>query len=427
MSGRAPRITAITRYPIRLPFRERCAPWNDLLVGSWELLELIHIETEDAELSGWGESVVSYTSRTVADEAVTRLIGENPADHLWDSSVGMGLQMALFDVVARSQDVPLARLLNLPPVRTSAPIAWWNTKMPPKVLAAEAEDAVAEGYLAHKFKARPWFDVVQQVAEVSAVTPQTYQLDIDFNRMLLDRATALPLLRKLDHYRRVGLYEAPIGEGMYDDYRVLREQLERPIVEHFDQGPFRNSALARCYDGYVFSPNTLVGGVGSLLQQGILAEEFGKSGWIKMIGAGLTTAFVLQVTSVLPAARWPFVTGMNGYIDDLVTEPITIAGGQAHLPSGPGLGVEVDRDAIERFSVPADYRRPQTRRILTLTLPGDRRRDYGSMQQLWQDCRVHGNVPLTGEGAYLETREDDGTDEFAGRYRSLQEAPQWRI
>lgn len=425
MAIRAPRITAIHRHLVRVPFRERSAPWNALLVDSWQLLELLEVQTEDREIHGWGEAVVSYTASTVSEQVIERLIGENPAEHLWDPSVGTALQMALFDTVGRTLDVPVARLLNLPQVRTSAPIAWWSTKMPPEVLAADSAEALTEGYLAHKFKARPWFDVVEQVRQISEVTPEHFQLDIDFNRMLLDRGTALPLLNELDSYPRVGLYEAPIAQGLYEEYATLRAQVHRPVAEHFDQGPFRYGVMAGSYDGYVFSPNTVGNGVGSLLKQGILAEEFGQSGWIQQIGTAITTAMVLQVTSVLPAARWPFVTGMNLYTDDLVTTAIELRSGDALLPDGPGLGVSVDRDAIERLRVDDDFVLPTSAAILTVSLPGDRHREYASMRQLWADCRNHGNIPLTGRGARLEARWNDGSDDFTHRHRILQKAPQW--
>src|SRR3712207_5661928 len=118
--------------------------------------------------------------------------------------------MALYDVVGKALEVPVYRLLNLPRVREWCPIAWWNTKMPPQVLAEEAQDAVAQGYTAHKFKARPWFDVYAQVEAISSVTPPHYRLDIDWNNMLLNAGNAAPVLAELDTYERVAIYESPI-------------------------------------------------------------------------------------------------------------------------------------------------------------------------------------------------------------------------
>jgi L-alanine-DL-glutamate epimerase-like enolase superfamily enzyme len=110
--------------------------------------------------------------------------------------------------------------------------------MPPEVLAAEATDALAEGYLAHKFKARPWFDVYEQVAEMAAVTPENYKLDPDWNGMLLDAGEATPVLQVLDDEERIGVYETPITMGDIAGYRTLKERVRRPIADHFDRRLF---------------------------------------------------------------------------------------------------------------------------------------------------------------------------------------------
>lgn len=426
MIHRSPRITEVRRHTLHVPFTAGSAQWNALLVGQWGVVELVEVRTEDPDITGWGESVPAYTSRTVSDEAISSLVGERAAEHLWDARLGMGLQMALFDAVGKQLQVPMSRLLNLPVVRDAAPIAWWSTKMPPEALAAEAERAVASGYRAHKFKARPWFDPFEQVDAIARVTPDDYRLDIDWNRMLLDRPTALRVLGRLDEHPKVGIFEAPMADGNFDDYRLLRERLRHPIVEHFDQGPFAPGALAHAYDGYVFSPNTQGEGVGGLLRQGILAEAFNKSGWMQMVGTALTTAFTLHLTSVLPAARWPLVTAMNIYQDDLATAPIRIADGLAHVPDGPGLGIDVDVSTVERFAVDHGYRIDYPRTILSLSLPGGGIREYATMAQMWRDCREYGNVPLTGEGARLFVRADDGSTDFDREHRALTNRPRWR-
>jgi hypothetical protein len=41
----------------------------------------------------------------------------------------------------------------------------------------------------------------------------------------------------------------------------------------------------------------------------------------------------------------------NGLVDHLLTTPIQVLEGEAVLPLGPGLGIELNPDALERFSV----------------------------------------------------------------------------
>jgi L-Ala-D/L-Glu epimerase len=35
--------------------------------------------------------------------------------------------------------------------------------------------------------------------------------------------------------------------------------------------------------------------------------------------------------------------------DDLLTEPLTIAGGELAIPPGPGIGVAIDPDKLARY------------------------------------------------------------------------------
>ena len=37
--------------------------------------------------------------------------------------------------------------------------------------------------------------------------------------------------------------------------------------------------------------------------------------------------------------------------DDLLLEPLKVANGDIHLPEGPGLGVEVNWEAVDRFRI----------------------------------------------------------------------------
>lgn len=119
------------------------------------------------------------------------------------------------------------------------------------------------------------------------------------------------------------------------------------------------------------------------------------------------------------------VTAMNNYTDDLITEQITITAGQAVVPAGIGLGVTVDRDALERYRVPFGHQIEYPRTILTMTLPGGWARQYVSIEQMWRDCQVNGAVPLTGEGASLSIRQDDRSAQFEAEYSAIQQEPRW--
>ncbi|MEZ4618869.1 MAG: hypothetical protein R2867_25600 [Caldilineaceae bacterium] len=144
MTKPALRVKEIERITLRVPFTPRTQKWNKLLVWQWQIVEVIRATTDDGTV-GYGETLPHYTWGTVPETAIALAKGRNPIELLGDDSLGAGLQMALYDVVGRALAVPVHRLLNLPKVRDWSPLAWWNTKTGPEDLAAEAQDAVAQG------------------------------------------------------------------------------------------------------------------------------------------------------------------------------------------------------------------------------------------------------------------------------------------
>ena len=411
------RIKEIERITLRVPFTPRVQPWNALLVWQWQIVEIIRATTDDGTV-GYGETLPHYTWGQVPDEAIERVQGRNPADFLGDDSLGAGLQMALYDVVGKALDVPAYRLFNLPKVRDWCPIAWWNTKMGPEDLAGEAQDAVEQGYIFHKFKARPWIDVYEQVEAVSAVTPPHYRLDLDWNSMLLNVGNAAPVLQKLDTYERVSMYEGPIPQHDAEGLRELRRKVAHPIALHFGEPPFPTAVRESVCDGFVIG-----GGVARVLRQGALAGEFEKPFWLQLVGVGLVTAFSAHLGAVLPFAQWPAVTCLNNYSDSLLTDPLIIRGGYLKVPAEPGLGVEVNEEALSRYKMEPPYQLPDERHILSVVWPGGRVVHFANMRDHCWPHFMAGNDPAQEPGVRLEIWNDDGSPEWADLYARVQQGP----
>jgi L-alanine-DL-glutamate epimerase-like enolase superfamily enzyme len=411
------KITDVERIVVDVPLTPRCQEWNALLpnVWNWTVVEVIKLST-DAGITGFGETLLHYSWGKVSDQAIARVRGENPADFLADDSLGPGLQMAIYDVVGKALGVPLSALIG-PRVRDWCPIAWWNTKMAPAALAEEAADAVAAGYTYHKFKARPWFDVYEQVAAIGAATPPHYRLDIDWNGMLLHAGEAVPVLRELDRDERVAIYETPIPHPDLEGYRQIRAKVARPVAVHLHAQPYQAMLRQETCDGFVVER-----GIAAMRRQNTLNAEFGKPFGLQMVGTGLTTALCAHLGSVFSHARWPAVTAMNNYADDLIVDPLLIRNGFVQAPTGPGLGVTVDEDALERYRMNPPYSRPERRHILAVGWPSGRLVHYAHMTDLWDDC-LAGNHPVQDRGVTFDVRLDDGSAEFAELYDRADRAP----
>ena len=435
-------MTAVERVVVDVPFTPRTDEWNALLVWKWRLLQVVRVRTEDPEVVGYGESCFHYTSGRASDESAARAVGACPAALLGDDGLGLDLQMALYDVVGKATGLPVHALLPLPRVREWCPLGWWNTKMPPEVLAEEAREAYAQGYRFHKFKARPWFDVYEQVDAIAAATPADFRVDIDWNDMLLSAAYAVPVLRELDAHPRTALYEGPIPQRDVEGYRQLRAKVAKPLAIHFGLPPFPTAVHEEMCDGFV-----VFGGVAEVLRQGVLCAAFEKPFFLQQIGAGLTTAMLAHLGAVLTHARWPAITALNHYADDLLAEPLTIRGGCVRVPEGPGLGVAVDEDALERYRADPPYRLPERRHVLTVSWPGGRRVHFahmtrpspsasspyshlqygegsraGSGRQCWEDF-LAGNHPVQERGVRLDVWKEDGSAEWSRLYERAERGP----
>jgi L-alanine-DL-glutamate epimerase-like enolase superfamily enzyme len=325
--------------------------------------------------------------------------------------------MAMYDVVGKALGVPAYRLFNLPKVRDWCPISWWTIDFPPEALVEETQEALERGYTSYKTKARPWWDVFEQVEAISAVSPAYFKLDLDWNQMLINAGNASPVLAELDKYERVAIYESPIMQRDIEGHRQIRQKTTRPIALHFDNPAFRTVVREEMCDGFVVG-----GGVANVLRQGTLAEAFEKPFWLQLVGVGLTTTLSAHLGAVLPFAQWPAVNCLNIYSDDMLVEPLTIKGGYVRVPEAPGLGIEIDEAALTRFKMAPPYEHPKPRLLLSVVWPGGRVRHYASLRQAWDDGQA-GNIPAQDREVRMEVHPDDGTPEWADLYARAEQNP----
>jgi L-alanine-DL-glutamate epimerase-like enolase superfamily enzyme len=411
------KILEVERITVHVPFTSRNQLWCAREQYQWDISEVIRLTTEVPGLVGYGETMPHYSWGKVGEEAILRVKGRNPVEFLGDDSLGAGLQMAIYDLVGKALDVPVYRLLNLPRVREWCPISWWNVDMSPSDFAAEAQEAVARGYTSHKMKARPWWDIYEQVETVRQATPAHYRVDLDWNQMLVNASSAVPVLNRLDLEEIVALYESPILQRDVEGLRQLRSKIKRPIALHFGDPPFQTAVWEEACDGFVIG-----GGIASVLHQGALAAAFNKPFFLQIVGTGITTALSLQLGAVLELAQWPAVNCLNLYSDDLLVEPLCIQGGYARTPEKPGLGVEVDEGALEKYKMEPPYQHPPIRQLLQVRWQDSRKRYYARIGQVWTDA-LHGNMPIHERGVRMEPLPDDGSPEWSEMYGRAEQGP----
>jgi L-alanine-DL-glutamate epimerase-like enolase superfamily enzyme len=384
---------------------------------TWSEVEVIRV-TSESGVTGWGETIQNYTwGRADIDE---RVIGRSPFDLYWDDSLGAGLQMAMLDLAGKLAGVPAHRLLG-EQVRSHCPLSFWDHDMSPELYEAEARESVRLGYTCMKIKTRPWWDVRDTVQRISAATPDWFAIDADWNDFLIDASTALPVLRELEQaFPKIKIFEGPIKAADLDGNRRLRAQLRTAVAHHYGAVPPHAAVTGGYCDGFVVG-----GGVAAIAAAASVAETATMPIFLQMVGTGLTASLSLHLGAVLPAARWPAVTCHELYRHCLLTARIPVTGGYAAVPDGPGLGVEVDRAAVQRYRVDRAelalprrlirYRRPVGAAVYFIAhaRPGT---------QMWQYF-ARGNQPPYERGVRTELLDDDGSDAFARLYARAEQAP----
>ena len=120
----------------------------------------------------------------------------------------------------------------------------------------------------------------------------------------------------------------------------------------------------------------------------------------------------------MPAARWPAVTILNTYADDLIVEPLEVQHGYMHVPEGPGLGIDVDETAIDALRRDTTGPKPLPRAIYTVRWRDGRAAEYVSVRAYERDFMA-GNQPLFERGVTLTTREDDGSVDFDHHHQMI--------
>lgn len=411
-------IRKIERTTVRLPFREVPKRAMDRELPHWRYTEVCEV-TLGSGAVGVGETLLYYTWGSTSDADVARAQGKNAVDLMWDDSLGAGLQIALFDAVAKTAGVPVHRLLGNQ-VHKTTPLSWWNIDTPAADMASECKLAYDTGYMSYKTKGRPWFDIYEQLKKSAAVVPEEFKIDMDFNATLLDAERGMKIIKDLEKYPQVDIYESPIPQDDIPGNRKLRDATRVNIAMHYGTPTPRQVVEHGACDGFVIG-----GGATRTLRAGQFSEEVEMPFWLQLVGSGITAAYSLHFGGVLHQARWPAVNCHQLYTHDLLSKRIEVKNGFAQVPDVPGLGYDLDREALNRFKVAKLKQRPEPERLMETTFAD------GSKMYTASDGKVNfmlrpamaGKMPFYKKGADTKPLPDDGSSRWRRLFNRAQSGP----
>lgn len=412
------KITSIERIWVDLPLKE--VPWRNMVreIPHWSLFEICKV-TLDSGHVGVGESMCYYTWGATTDEAAERAEGANPAEIMWDDSLGAGLQMACFDAVGKLLDAPVWSLLGNK-VRERAFVGWWCIDMPVEDWISECQQAAEQGYTTFKTKARPWFDLEDQLARLCEAVPKHFKIDMDFNDFGLDVAVAKPLCKRLERFEQLAIWESPIRQEDVEGNQQMRNALSVPIAQHMGRPQLSTQIRQDICDGFV-----LEGGVFNATSKGRIAAEFNKPFWLQWVGTNMAATFCLHVQAVLTHSLWPAIHCQHMYDAQYVKEPFKVSNGQAAVPNQPGIGVTVDWDMVEKYRIePKEQPYPHPGLLLRVDWPSGSKTYFTHAQQMWDYFNGGGGqlAPFVS-GINMVRVEDDGTPQWTELQQRAQQAP----
>jgi L-alanine-DL-glutamate epimerase-like enolase superfamily enzyme len=265
-----------------------------------------------------------------------------------------GIDMALWDLRGRILGVPVFQLLG-GPIRTSVPC--YASPVPldrrPEDSAAHALRYVSRGFRAVKVKIGR--GVAVDVAHIRAVRDavgEAVDILVDANcGYSLDEATALG--RCLPEFG-VRWLEEPVALQDSDALAELRRRTGLTIASGenlFTAAEMSDLVRRAAVD--VLMPNLArCGGITGALQIAAVAGASGVDIAPHGVGSAVSIAATLQFMAALPNLRtYEFNQLPNPLRDDLLTHPLRLKDGRLPIPDGPGLGIELNQDMVDRFTV----------------------------------------------------------------------------
>ena len=274
------------------------------------------------------------------------------------------LEIALWDIIGKACGQPIYKLLGGSQNRVKAYISTMQLKSPEEH-AKDARNYFDMGFRAIKLRAHrkdPKEDI-EVVCAVREAVGDEMEIMVDANQAwpmeppIWSFRTAVGVARELEQLGVVWL-EEPLAKDNIRGIAELTREVDIPIAGgELEWGIHRFNDFLEAYDIVQPDPHWC-GGILECRKISVLAEAMNKQCILHTGGiGGLWVAANLQVTGAIPNCPYfeyllepPIWTPERR--DVLLKESIVISpDGYLSIPEGPGLGVELDEDAIARYTV----------------------------------------------------------------------------
>ncbi|KKB39911.1 o-succinylbenzoate synthase [Bacillus thermotolerans] len=330
---------------------------------------LIEAQDEDG-LSGWGESVAFtepfYTEETfktnwhvIEDFLIPMLKGKEL--HHPDELVPLfasvkrnkmakaAIEGAIWDLYAKRAGIPLYKALGGERTAVEAGI---SIGVQPTIdeLLSVIKQHVDEGYKRVKVKIKPGWDE-EILKEIRRAFP-SLPLMADANSAY--RLEDLSLLKRLDEYGLM-MIEQPLASDDIIDHAIIQQELDTPVCLDESITSYEDARKALQL-GSCRVINVKIGRVGGLTEAKRI-HDLCREKHIPVWCGGMLEAGVGRAHNIALSTLSQFtLPGDNAassryWVKDIIKPEVTVESGMIDVPERPGIGYEIDEEAVESFTM----------------------------------------------------------------------------
>jgi L-alanine-DL-glutamate epimerase-like enolase superfamily enzyme len=160
---------------------------------------------------------------------------------------------------------------------------------------------------------------------------------------------------KLLQKYRYSFFEEPVLFDWYEETKQVADALTMPVAGGEQEYSLHGFRWLIANDGLqiVQPDNYYFGGMIRSMKVARMAQAFGKECTPHMSGGGLGYLYMIHFVSALPnASAHHEFKGLNTNVEfECKTSPLIVVDGKIKVPTGPGLGVDIDPDFIKKHEV----------------------------------------------------------------------------
>jgi len=362
-------IRRVDAIPVALPLK---APMtmSGLTIATAENV-LVRIEAKGGAV-GWGEAASAPTMTgdtpgglvaAVRDHLAPLLVGQNALAHadlkrvmtralIGNTGAHSAVEMALLDLTGRVLNRRLIDLIGSERRSAVRPMGPLGNATPDQDVE-EAYTRQAEGF--HLFKLKIGVKPIEKEIGAALAIRQALGARMPLCADANGGLTLANAKRYVERTREAKLMfvEQPLPP---DDLKGLKALARSRLPIGVDEGIHGLAdieAHARAGVRGISLKLIKLGGLGTALDAARLCQRLRLKVNVaaKIAESSLASAAAIHLACAVPSVDWGVSLTHFYLADDLVRQPLPLRDGHVALPDGPGLGVEIDEAAIERFRV----------------------------------------------------------------------------